>query len=236
MHTKIKELPLDERPYEKFLKCGAKALSDAELLAIILKTGSKEKTSIELAREVLKCPDGSSSILSIHKKSLTELKKIQGIGNVKAICLKCIAELAERIANSKYTNRSKFSSPKDIASFYMESFRHLDYEVFRVLYLDSSHCLIADRIISTGTVNRTLVSARDVFIHALSFNAVYVVLLHNHPSGNPLPSDEDIKVTNTLYNAGLLLNIEVIDHIIIGDKQYFSLREYNLFPSNSEWG
>lgn len=234
MHYKIKELPSDERPYEKFLKYGPKALTDAELLAIFIKTGLKDKTSIDIAREVLLKPDGSYSLLSLYKKSLAELKQINGIGEVKAICLKCIAEISERISNTHYSNGISFSTPKEIADYYMESFRHLDKEFFCVLYLDASRRIICDKIISSGTETQTLVSAREIFINALEYNAVYIVLIHNHPSGNPVPSEIDIEVTNSLCKAGNLINIKVLDHIIIGDKKYISFRECKLYPENDK--
>lgn len=228
MHYKIKELPNDDRPYEKFIKYGPHALSDAELVAIIIKSGTKEQSSIEIAREVLKLPDGGYSLLSLCKKNAEELEKINGIGKVKALSLKCIAEISKRINTTSYDNSIRFNSPKDIADYYMESFRHLNHEEFCVIFLDSTNKLITERVLTKGTLNQSLVSVRDVFSNALELSASSIVLLHNHPSGNPSPSKEDLTTTEAICKAGKMLNIMVLDHIIIGDKKYISFRERNL--------
>lgn len=228
MYNKIKELPTDERPYEKFIKYGPQALSDAELIAIFIKSGTKDKSCIELARDVLRLPDGRYSILAICKKDFDNLTNINGIGTVKALCLKCIAEISKRISTASYDNLVKFTSPKDIAEYYMERFRHLKYEEFCVVFLDSSNNLILERILTKGTTDQSLVSVRDVFSNALEVSASRVVLLHNHPSGNPTPSKDDISTTNALCDAGKLLDILVLDHIIIGDRKYMSFRECGL--------
>lgn len=232
MHYKIKDLPIEDRPYEKFHKYGPKALSDAELLAIFIKSGTKNKSCIEIARDVLRMPNDTYSILALYKKSYSELKNIRGIGAVKALCLKCIAEISERLSLESYGKTIKFASPKDIADYYMESFRHLNYEEFCVIFLDDSNNRITDRVLTKGTINQSLVSARDVFSNALELSASSIVLLHNHPSGNPTPSEDDITTTNALYKAGELLNVTVLDHIIIGDRKYISFRECNLISED----
>jgi len=229
MHYRIKELPKDDRPYEKFLKYGVKALSDSELVAVFIKTGIQNKTSIDIAREVLLMPDGTTSLLSLHKKSIDELRQISGIGLVKALCLKCIVEISERIALSEYNSKVNFTSPKSIADYYMERFRHLNHEEFCVIFLDSNNRLITERVLTIGTINQSIVSVREVFINALDLKALRIVLLHNHPSGNCEPSMDDIMTTKALYKAGQLLNIEVLDHLIIGDRNYLSFKECNLF-------
>lgn len=232
MHYSIKELPKEERPYEKFLKYGPKALSDTEILAVLLKSGTKDKTSIELARDILLCSDGSYSLLSLYKKSFAELKAIKGIGTIKAISLKCIAEISERIVTSTYSKKMRFVHPKDIADYYMESFRHLEYEIFMAVFLDSANYFINDIIFTKGTVNKSLVSSREIFIKALEYKAVNIIVLHNHPSGNPTPSTDDIEVTKALAESGKLLSICLLDHIIIGDKKYISFREQGLLSDN----
>lgn len=228
MHNKIRDLPEDERPYEKYLKYGVKSLTDAELLAVIIKTGTSNLSSIDISRKILKNPDNSIDLLNICKKSYEDLMDIPGIGEVKALTIKCIAEIIERISISKYTKSSQISAPKDVADYFMEKMRHLDYEELRVLFLNSNNTIITEKTITKGTVDFTIVSPREIFIQALKVNAVKIVLIHNHPSGNLIPSDADCDVTEKIVNAGELLNIKVIDHIIIGDNNYMSFKEIGL--------
>ena len=228
MYNRIKDLPTDERPYEKFIKYGPKALSDAELIAIIIKTGTKECSSVDIARRILASTDNTNNILSICRKSYEDLKAIKGVGSVKAITIKCVAEICERISISNYPNNPIFNTPKVISDYYMERFRHISHEELCVVFLNSNNMLISDIVLTKGTVSQTLISARDIFIQALKYEAVNIVLIHNHPSGNPTPSNEDILVTNKLIEAGKLINIEVLDHIIIGDNKYLSFRECKL--------
>lgn len=228
MHLKIKQLSIDERPYEKYLKYGVESLSDSELIAVLLKNGTKEQTSIEIAREVIKKDDFTSSLSCIYTKSFDELKRIKGIGSVKAITLKCVAEIARRISVSDYTKGYKFDTPSVIADYYMESLRFLPYETFYVLYLNSSNCSISSKIISKGIRDQALVSVQEVMRTALMLNAANLVLIHNHPSGNPVPSEEDISITERFIKSANLLELRILDHIIIGDKKYISFRECNL--------
>ena len=228
-HLTMKDLPALERPYEKFLKHGAYALTDAELLAILLKTGTKGETSIELARKVLELPRGEHSLLALHQKSLEELKKLPGVGNVKAITLKCIAELSRRISITAMPEKMTVNSPKVLADYYMESMRHLTNEQTWIIFLNGASGFLSDFLLSSGTVNQSLVSAREIFIKALSSGAVYIIMIHNHPSGNPTPSKEDIVVTKKIREAGNIMDIQLIDHIIIGNNCYISLKEAGLF-------
>ena len=223
----IKELPVDERPYEKCIKYGPKVLSDSELLAIILKTGTASNSVLDISRKVLTRADGNLSLLSIYDKSFEELKAISGIGSVKAITLKCIAEISERLSKST-NNGLKFETPKQVADYYMEELRHLKTEQFRVLFLNNSNIRIADRVISNGTVNTSLVSPREVFEQALRMDAVKIILMHNHPSGDPTPSVNDIEITRKISEAGSVLDIKVLDHIVFGDNKYISLRELDI--------
>ncbi len=171
-HLTMKELPAPERPYEKFLKRGAYALTDAELLAILLKTGTKGETSIELSRRILELPEGEQSLLALHQKSLDELRKLPGIGNVKAITLKCIAELSRRISMAAMPEKMIVDSPKLLAGYYMESMRHLTSEQTRIVFLNGASGFLGDFLLSSGTVNQSLVSTREIFIKALSSGAV----------------------------------------------------------------
>ena len=227
MHTKhltVKELPAAERPYERFLTYGPSALSDAELLAIIIKTGCMGKTSIDIARELLTGVDGSYSLINLYDKSLEEMKSAAGIGTVKAITLKCVAELAGRLSITMHRERIRLKDPKSVAVMFMESMRHMDHEQTRVIFTDGADGFICDEVMTKGTVNCAPVSPREIFIKALRYKAVGILIMHNHPSGDPTPSREDIAVTEKLKKAGELMDIRLLDHIIIGDGRYVSMR------------
>ncbi len=221
----MKEYPPDERPYEKCFKMGANILSDSELIAVILKCGAEGSTSLEVAREILKMPDGTLSLLALHSKSLASLMKVRGIGQVKAVTLKCVAELAARIARESFRNSVFFSNASEVAGYYSEQMRHLTFEETRLVCLNSASRFLGDCVLSTGLVNQTLLSAREVFLKALEYQAVYIILLHNHPGGDPRPSRQDIIMTKQLCEAGSLMNIKLLDHIIIGDSSYVSLKD-----------
>ena len=221
----IKDLPGTERPYERFNLVGVNLLSDSELLAIILRTGSKDKNVLDLAREVLKlCDDGNdlSALINLSKNSLL---KIKGIGDVKAAQLLCIGEISKRIAASRAKTRLKFDNPKTVADYYMEKMRHLEQENFVSVMLDAKSKMICDRCISIGSISSTIVSPREIFREALKFNAVSILVLHNHPSGDSRPSDQDLNVTRRLCELGNLLGIKLVDHIVIGDGEYYSFKE-----------
>ena len=224
----VKDLPESERPYEKCERFGAAVLSDAELIAVILRTGSKQERVTELAVRVLNHSRQQKGLLGLHYMTLQELKKIPGIGKVKAIQLLCVAELAKRMAVRTREERISFHNPESIADRYMPMMRHLKKEEVMLLMLDGKMKRIADKIIATGTVNTAVLDTREIFVEALRYEAVYVIVLHNHPSGNPTPSKEDIAVTKRLKQAGELLGIPLKDHIIIGDNAYSSMQELGL--------
>ena len=225
-NTTIKDLEPEYRPDEKFLTYGPKALSDAELLAIILRTGSTGLSSVELARKILsRSGDQDISILNIFHYDCHELRRMKGIGKVKAIQIKAIAELSLRIAQSQVRHRLVFHQPETIAEYYMEQLRHEKQENVVLLMLDNACNLIQEKIISTGTATASLLSAREIFLTALKYEAVGIVLLHNHPSGDPQPSIADIQFTEEIENAGVLIGIRLLDHIIIGDNRFFSFKE-----------
>lgn len=225
-HFILKNLPKSEKPYEKLEKSGAETLSDAELLAIILKSGTHEKTAVELAFELLVYKSGG--LLNLHQMSLQELKSISGIGSVKAIQLKAVAELSNRIVKTIRTQHLQLSNASSVASYYMEQLRHASKENIVLCMLDTKCNFIADETISIGTVNASLVSSREVFLVAMKYKAVQIILLHNHPSGSPEPSTEDINVTKKIRSCGELLGIHLVDHIIIGDNKYYSFNEKGL--------
>lgn len=221
----IKDLPVNERPYERCLINGPEYLTDSELLAVILRTGTKGISAYDLSAELLKGADGKENLLSILHLSKEQLLKIKGIGKVKAVQIMCIGELAKRIASASAKSGIKFRKPCTIADYYMEQMRHLEQEQLVVMYFDTKCRLIKDKILTTGTINQSLISSREIFVEALKCNAVNIVLVHNHPSGDCVPSREDCKVTKKIQEAGKLIGINLIDHIIIGDRKYTSLKE-----------
>ncbi len=221
----MKQLPESERPYEKCLRYGPQLLSDAELLAVIIRSGSKEESAVSLAQNILvrfRYPEG---ILGLLRASIPELCEIKGIGTVKAVQLLCIGELSKRIARAGFGSQPMFTSPEDIAAYYMEQMRHEAREKAVIMMLNSKNRLLHEMVISTGTVNHSLVSPREIFLEALRYQAVGVCLIHNHPSGDPSPSKEDVLITRRLKEAGEIIGIYLLDHIIIGDNNYNSMKK-----------
>ncbi len=221
----MKEMPISERPYERCMQYGPEALSDAELLSVILRTGNRECNSVELSTKILDAHPNYKGLVSINYLSISELMKISGIGNVKAIQLVCIAEISKRISRLSYKNSIALNSPKSIADFFMESLRHKSKEEIYVLLFDTKHQLIRDIKVAMGTINSAATSPRELFIEAFKYEAVFIILVHNHPSGDPTPSREDVLFTERVRKAGELIGIILSDHIIIGDNRYISLCE-----------
>lgn len=223
---KIKDLPMNERPYEKLEKYGAEALSDAELLAIIIKTGTKNETSVSLAQRILAKDEEGKGIAALHDFSLEQLRTINGIGKVKAIQIKAVMELSKRIASTFRKNgKITIRSSSDVSRLLMEDMRHLKKEVFKVLLLNTKNHLMKQMNISVGSLNASIVHPREVFSEAVKTGCSSIIFVHNHPSGDPEPSLEDIDTTRKLVGAGEILGIKVLDHIIIGNGIYVSLRE-----------
>ena len=223
-NTTIKGMQPEERPREKFLAYGPKALTDAELLAIILRTGSREQHSVGLSSEIL-TKNNDSSIINIFDYELEDLTRIKGIGQVKAIQIKAIGELSLRIAQKSKRKSISFTSPDIVADYYMEQLRHKKKEEVVLLLLNSANELIKEIQLSVGTVNASIFSSREIFIEAIRYEAVNMIILHNHPSGSPNPSKNDIACTENLCSAAGLLGLGLIDHIIIGDRCFFSFRK-----------
>ena len=224
----MKDIPNAERPYEKCLKQGAEVLSDAELLAVLLRTGTKGENVLALAKRLL-YEDGGAGLLGIHQFSFQSLMKLKGIGKVKAVQILCLSELAKRLSKASVEPRLRFSSSQSVAEYYMEDLRHRNQEVMKLLLLNSKAELIDETNISKGTVNASLVTPRELFRGAaLKKEAVSMILLHNHPSGDPTPSRDDILTTKRISECGLLIGIELLDHIIIGNNCYVSFQEENL--------
>lgn len=218
-----------ELPYEKFLKHGSASLTEAELLAIILRTGTKNCPALEMAKKVLTLAGGKDFKLnSLHHLSLNELMEIPGIGEVKAVKIKCLSELAVRMALEKASATLRYDCPETVAGYYMEKMRHKEMEVILLLLLDNKLRLIEEYTLSQGTVRASLLSSREIFIKALKCRACHLMLLHNHPSGDPSPSRQDIIITQKIKEAGELMDIPLIDHIVLGDGCYVSLKQKDL--------
>lgn len=228
-HLTIKELPSSERPYEKCERYGACSLSDAELLAVILRTGTKNQRAIDLAVNILNYSTAYPGLKGLNYLTLKELTLIKGVGRVKAIELVCLTELTKRMSKEIQGDKLRLITPQNVADYYMQDMRHLSREQVTLLMMDSKNKIIKDMIISSGTVNTSIMPTREIFVQAVKYEAVNIILLHNHPSGDPTPSAEDIRVTKRLLEAGNLIGITLMDHIIIGDNRYISLKEQGLF-------
>ena len=216
-------------PYERFINAGPESLTDAELLAIIIRTGSNCSSPIDIAHNILSLSNGKERGLnSLFSLSISELMNIHGIGEVKAVKLKCIAELAKRMSIQSAFSGSFFESSYQIAALFMEKMRHEEREKAILLCMNNKHKLINETVLSIGTVNSASLSPRDVFIHALKVGAASIVLLHNHPSGDPTPSRSDVELTNKIRESGFMLDICLKDHIIIGNQSYYSFGEKGL--------
>ena len=227
--TTIHEMPEEDRPYEKCLRLGAECLTDSELLAVLLRTGTKGSPSVEMAEAVLRLSKDREGLLGLHHLSLTQLQGVKGIGKVKAIQIKCIGELSKRIATATAKKGLSFQHPASIADYYMEQLRHEEQELLICMMLDTKNHLLGDEMIFKGTVNSSLANPREIFLSAVSYHAVGILLVHNHPSGDCTPSEADISFTQRIKEAGELLGIPLLDHIIIGDCKYLSFREQGIF-------
>lgn len=228
MHTKtcrLNELPNEMRPRERMASSGAHQLSDVELLAILLSTGNKETNVLELASNLLKAHKG---ITGLRDLSLSELTQQKGIGVAKATTVLAALELGKRVHNSTAAYRAVIENSSDAGILLESRLRHLDREHFCILLLSSSKTVIGIETISIGTLNHSLVHPREVFKQAIRHSASTIVLAHNHPSGNCFPSKEDIAVTERLVEAGKIIGIDVIDHIIVGEDSYYSFHENDL--------
>jgi len=219
---KIKDLPKNERPREKMLRYGAEYLSNSELLALILRTGTKEDSVLNLCDRLLSHCGGINGISS---PSINDLKQVKGIGEVKATQVLALAELATRFNSFKSGEEHIVSSPKDVSNYMMRQMKGLKKEYFKLIMLNTKNIIISVKDISIGNLNSSIVHPREVFIEAIKLSSASVILCHNHPSGDPTPSKEDILITKRLKECGTLLGIEVLDHIILGNEAYISLKE-----------
>lgn len=219
----IKKLPLEERPREKLIHYGQETLSNAELLAIILRTGTSNYSAIDLAHKIIeKCP---SDFSDINHLSLKELCEIEGIGPSKACQILSSIEIGRRIQRANFKSKLKISSPEAIFSFFKSEIGHERVEKFIIVLLNTKNEIIKWEIISVGSLNASIVHPREVFNKAIKNSAAAIIAIHNHPSGHVAPSKEDLNVTMRLKEAGSIVGINLIDHIIIGKAQYYSFKE-----------
>jgi DNA repair protein RadC len=226
---KMKDMPAGERPYEKLELMGAEMLSNAELLAIIIKTGNRNETSVDLARRILKQDAGNEGIAFLYNMSLEQLKGLYGVGRVKAIQIKALMELSRRISSSRSgAGRPVVKSPDDICNLLMEEMRYLKKEVFKIVLLSTKNNILRQISVSVGSLNASIVHPREVFTEVVKCGCSSIILVHNHPSGDPEPSTEDVETTARLVHAGDILGIKVLDHVIIGDGRFISLKEKGL--------
>ena len=227
-HVRISDMAETNKPYEKAVQYGIRSLSDAELLAVILRTGTKDVNVIHLAEQILSSHPVHKGLVGLNYLSMEELTEIPGIGNVKAVQIRTVTELSRRISREKTREQVRLNQPETIADYFREEVRYLEKERVYALFFNSACYLIRDVLISEGTVNRSLVSPREVFQEALRCGAVNLILLHNHPSGDCEPSAADLELTRRFKSAGAILGITLLDHIIIGGSSYVSFSERGL--------
>ena len=224
MPIKMKELPKTERPYEKLEKYGEKSLTNAELIAIIIKTGTKEETSIGLAQKILKLNDCEEKGLNFLREiTIEEFMKIKGIGKVKAIQLKAVCELSSRMNQDINYQTTKITNPKDVANILMDKMRFEKQEILQTIMLDNRNNIIKIKEIAKGTGNYVKASIKSILSEAIKIEAPKIILVHNHPGGDPTPSQKDIEFTRKVKQASEIMGIELIDHVIIGRVQYKSI-------------
>lgn len=221
----MKHLPPQMQPYEKCVAYGPEFLTDAELIACVLRSGTKEYTSVALADVLLNLRKDKKGLNGLCSLSFEELTAVSGIGRVKALQIQCIFELSKRMSRSQAADSLNFQDAESIARYYMEDFRHQEQEQLLLLLLDNKNKLLGEKVMFTGTVNASIVSPREIYLEAMKYHAVGIILLHNHPSGDSTPSDADRRITRKIRDAGNLLDIPLLDHIVIGDKNYVSFHE-----------
>lgn len=223
--VKMSDLPVHERPRERLFRAGEKALNDRELLAILLGTGTKDMSALGLAEHVLA---RAGSLRTLATRRPEQLRKIEGVGAAKAARLRAAFELARRLPLQAQTERVAVRHPGDVAALLMEDMRTRDREVFKIVMLDTKHRILTIDTLSIGDLSGTLVHPRELFKNVIQYSSAAIILVHNHPSGDPEPSPEDLDLTARIVAGGRLLGIEVLDHIIIGDSTYVSLKERGL--------
>lgn len=218
----LRDIPHEERPRERMLQYGAQSLSNAELLAILIRTGTVSESAVNLAQRLLVQADGLRNLVEMSTEQLTA---IRGIGDAKALQIQAGIELGRRIARTSQGETVTIRSPKDVSDLLAEDLRYLQKEHFVCLFLNTKNQVVGRETLSMGSLNASIVHPREVFLAAVKRSSASIVCAHNHPSGDPTPSPEDIQITRRLAEAGELLGIELLDHIIIGDRTSVSLKE-----------
>lgn len=221
----IKELPVDERPREKLIKYGAESLSNAELLAIILRVGTQEYSAIGLAEHILAKFGG---IRGMASASIEQLSSIHGLGQAKSAQIKAMVEFGKRMALASRDARVAIRNPQDAVDCVMPILRDEPKENFMALFLNTKNEVLRSKVITVGTLDSSLITPRELFREAITMNSASVIIAHNHPSGDPTPSRDDISVTKRLSQTGELIGIAVLDHLIIGDDRWVSLKDRGL--------
>ena len=227
-YKSIKDWPEDERPRERLLRQGADNMSDAQLIAIILRTGGHGKSAMDMAMELIGMFGG---LRELEQASISEVCTLKGLGTAKAAQLRAALELGKRLLGNTANKGPAFSAGQDVYAYFYPRFTGLKKEVFHCAMLDVKNRLIRDSRISEGTLTSSLIHPREAFREAIKESAVSVIFVHNHPSGDPHPSREDIMITGRLESAGETVGIKVLDHIIIGDGQYVSMLEKGYFKN-----
>jgi DNA repair protein RadC len=223
--TAVREMPEQERPRERLANVGAEALRDAELLAVLFRTGTREEGAVALAERVLR---HFGNMRRVGQASLDELQQVKGVGRVKAIEIKAALELGRRAATLGLAQRVKIASAQDVADMLMPKFRAYETEHFKCLLLNTKNEVLKTVEVSAGSVDQTLAAPMDVFRQAVREGAPALILAHNHPSGDPEPSRQDIQLTERMKSAGELLGVRVLDHVIFGDGRFVSLKDRGL--------
>ncbi|BCJ85072.1 RadC family protein [Effusibacillus dendaii] len=222
----VRELPTEERPRERMLREGAQSLSNAELLAVMLRTGTNGKSVIQVAEQLLSHFGGLRSLMEADIREMTE---IAGMGPAKALQVQAAVEIGKRIARLVREPATVIRNPQDVVDLFMDRLRFEKKEHFIAVHLDTKNQVIAEETVSIGSLDSSIVHPREIFKTALKKSAASIICIHNHPSGDPTPSREDILVTKRLAEAGRILGIEVLDHIVIGEQRFVSLKEQGLF-------
>ncbi|MFC0270161.1 DNA repair protein RadC [Metabacillus herbersteinensis] len=219
---KIRDYPEDERPRERLLNDGASSLANHELLAILLRTGTKKESVVQISNQLLNQFEG---LRMLKDASVEEITTISGIGKAKAVQILAALELGRRMNRLTYDDRYVIRSPQDGANYVMEEMRFLSQEHFVCLYLNTKNQVLHKQTVFIGSLNASIVHPREVYKEALKRSAASLICIHNHPSGDPAPSREDIEVTKRLAECGKMLGIELLDHLIIGEQKFVSLKE-----------
>lgn len=221
---KIKELPMSERPYEKLEIYGPEKLSNAELIAIIIKNGTKDESSVHIAQKILSLDKRRENNLNfLQELSINDLMQIKGIGKIKALQIKAICELAKRMSCPMNITEIQINSPRDVANLLMDEMKYKKRECVKEILLNSKNIVVRIVDICYGGTNSAILKPKDVLQEAIKIEAPKIILVHNHPSGDPTPSKSDFEFTKRLINASEILGIELLDHIIIGDQKFRSI-------------